>query len=261
MLRRLHGQLGDFPLAHQRTFGYQGAANTARDGGRHRCIAQVDACGFHGGLGRCQIGFGLLLGGHGRGVVLFADGIGFHQGLVAIGQGCGLGQRGFGACYRGLCALQCGAVGRSIDFEQRLAGLDVAALTEQSLEQDARDASTDFGGARGLDAARQFSDQGHIRGLGDNHAHLGRGRFTACMAGWLVALATGCQCQERCQSQCANHRTAECKRRGEAVHGHPHGRESEQPYGWMGQIRTKIGLCTKCKGRVSQEIIHTYANV
>ena len=86
-----HGQLRRFALPDQRAFGHQRAANAARNRGRHRGVAQRDARRLHIGFGHGDIGGGLLLRGHGVGVFLLADGVGFDQRLVAFGQGGGLG--------------------------------------------------------------------------------------------------------------------------------------------------------------------------
>ena len=125
-----------FALPDQRAFGHQRAADAARDRRRHAGVVQVDAAGLHGGFANGHIGLGLLVGGHGIGVLLLADGIGRQQRLVAVGQRLGLDQVGLGAGQRGLGALQGSGVGRSVNGEQRLPGLDIAAFAEQALLHD-----------------------------------------------------------------------------------------------------------------------------
>ena len=104
------GQFGGIALPHQRAFSDQRAANTARNRRRHGGIAQRDAGGLHIGLAHGHIGSRLFFGGHGVGIVLLADGIGFDQRLVALGQRGGLGQIGLGTRLTGLGAGNSGSV-------------------------------------------------------------------------------------------------------------------------------------------------------
>ena len=144
-------------------------------------MPQVDARVAHGGGACGHIGLGLLLRGHGVGVVLLAHGLCLHQRLVATGQRTGLRQVGLGTRQLRLGALQRGLVGCGVNAEQHLPSLHVAAFLKEPLLQDARGARPDLRHARGLQAARQFGLQAHVAGLHGQHAHFGR-RHLACAA-------------------------------------------------------------------------------
>ena len=169
-----YGQLGGLRRTDQRAFGDQRLANTARDGRGDRGIGQADARGFHGGLGGAQVGFSLALRGDQRGVFLLADGVGFHQRLVAFDLGRGLGQIGLGLGDAGLGAFHGGAVGGSVDLVQHLAGLHFAAFTEQALQHHSVHAGTHLRHTGSAHAAGQFGLQGDGLGRYGDYTHFSR---------------------------------------------------------------------------------------
>ena len=84
-----------------RADGEQRSADAARDGGGDGGELQVDARGFQGGAGLCDLCGGLARAGLGVGVILLRDRFDLRQRAVAFGQRTG----GLGI---GLCALQIG---------------------------------------------------------------------------------------------------------------------------------------------------------
>ena len=149
------GQLCGITLANQCTFGHQSAANSARDGGCHAGVAQVDVGIGDGSLACCNLCQSSLLIGDRRIVFLLADGVGFYQRLVATCCGRGLGQIGFGLRQSCLCTLQIGAIRRVVDLEKGLSSLDIRALLEQALLHNTCSACAYLGNARWLQATRQ----------------------------------------------------------------------------------------------------------
>ena len=135
----------------QRTFGDQGAPDTAGDRRQHARIDQVDPRRLHRRLRLQRRGNGIV-------VVLFADRIGFGQGLVALRE---RPSRSFGRHG----AVVSGFVGRRIDLIQLLARLDLAALNEQPLQDDAVHLRSHVGRAQGVCSSGQLSRDWHRLGL------------------------------------------------------------------------------------------------
>ena len=114
-----------------------------------------------------QRGFRLQAVGHGGVVFLAAYGLFVDQLLVAIGDRLGRTQVGFGAFQRRV-------IDRRIDLIQLLAGLDVTAFLEQTLENDAVDLRANFGNAERAGTTRQLGGQGKGLRLQGNDADLRR---------------------------------------------------------------------------------------
>ncbi|MNS68658.1 hypothetical protein D3C72_1019420 [compost metagenome] len=190
-------QLGHLALAHQCTFGHQGAADAARDGGGHRGIAQVDAGVGDSCLARCNLCLSSFFVGDCHVIVLLADGVGFHQRLVAA---CGRGR----LCQRCLCLCQCrlgafqtGAVRRIVDLEQDLACLHVGAFLEGALLQDACNTSANLRNTEGLQTAWQIRHDGNAPELDGQHADFWWRGCALRGVLFLFLVATGCQ-NKRC---------------------------------------------------------------
>jgi len=187
----------------ERAFGHQRAADAAGDRRFDARHLEVDASRLHRGLAGRDIGLGHLLRRQGVGVVLLAERLRRGQRLVTLGGGLGLGQIGAGAGQLRAGGVQRRLVGRGVDQEQGLAGLDFAALAELALQHDAVDAGSHLGHAQRLHPARQLALQGHHLGLDRDHADLRRWR--ACGRAGGVLGAAGRQ-----------HQAAQGKRGGDA---------------------------------------------
>ena len=218
-----HGQRGAavLLLVDQRALGHQRAADAAGDRRRHRGIPQVDAGRAHRRLAGGHLRLGRFFGGHGGVVLLLAHGVGGHQRLVARGRGTGLRQLGLRLRQLGLGTLQHCFIGRGVDAEQGLPGLDVAALGEHALLQDAGDARAHLGHARGLQPSGQLGGQVDGAGLHRQHRHFRRRHAAAgagrC-AGARLLVATGGQRQQGNEAQ--RRQTARQRGGGGLVFGH-----------------------------------------
>ena len=172
-------QLGGFGCADQRALGHQRLSDTPGNRGVDRRVVQIDLCRLRCGLGRGQVGFGLLLGGDQGGVFLLAHRIGFHQRLVALHLGAGLGQIGLALGDAGLGAVQRGAVNGRVNLVQLLPGTDLATLMEQAFQNHPIDPCTHLRHPHRTHTAWQFGLQRHGF-IGDGH-HADGGRR---LAGW-----------------------------------------------------------------------------
>ena len=150
------GKLGGLAGADQRAFGNQCAADAARDGRGHVGVARIDLCDLYGRAVGRHVGLGLLLRGDHVDIFLLADGVRFHQRLVALRLRRGLGQVGLRLAECCLGAGKRRLVGRRIDLVQHLAGLDFAAFCEQALEHHAVDAGAHLGHADRFHPAGQL---------------------------------------------------------------------------------------------------------
>ncbi|MNM60594.1 hypothetical protein D3C81_718830 [compost metagenome] len=150
-----HGHRLGLGIADQRAFGDRRSTDTTGQWRVDLGVAHID-------LGRLQRGFRLQAVGHGRVVFLAAHGLFVDQLLVAIGNRLGRTQVGFGAFLGRF-------IDRWIDLIQLLAGLDVAAFLEQTLENDAVDLRTNLGNAVRAGAPRQIrGERKRLRLKGDD---------------------------------------------------------------------------------------------
>ena len=173
----LHGRhVRGFALADQRAFRDHRAADAAVDGRTHARIVEIELHARHVGLARGDIGLRLaerrdrdlilrLRGGLARDQLL--DPLGLLFGLIV--HGLRLGERGFGR--------------RELDFElhrvdaiEHIAGLDVGALRERSLQDNSCDACAYLGNTGRRDAAGKLADVRPRRRLQGDDAHLRRSR-------------------------------------------------------------------------------------
>ena len=164
----------------QRPGGHGRASDASVDGRGDARVFQIDL----GALERCATGrdFGLclLVGGDRVVVGLGADGLDLDQFGIALGaHACGLGI-GFGACYRGAGAVDLGGVGRGVDLIEQFAALDLGALGESPLFDDAADLRPDLGNHVGRGAPGQLGADRNRRGADFDHGHFG---------GWCAAVA------------------------------------------------------------------------
>jgi hypothetical protein len=187
------GEQGGFTLADQCTFGHLGAANAPGNGRAHFGVTQVQACGFHAGLGRALVGLGALQGSLGHIEVLLADRIDLHQWLVALDRGLRLEQLRLGAGQFALGTGQGGLERCRVDLEQQVAGLDVGAFLEGAFEHDAGDPSAYFGDPYRLDTAWQLGDHGERLGLDGQHVDLARWRLTPSLLAFIAAGQADCR--------------------------------------------------------------------
>ena len=184
----------------ERALGHLGLADAAGDGGLDIGVGEVDAGAVHRCPGRGDLGLGLLPGGLGLDLVLVADRLAVHQLAVAFGLEPGRILRGLGPGQGGAGGVKGGLVHGRIDLVEQLAGLDLGALLEMTLEDDAAHLRPHFGDAEGRGAAGQLLAQADALGREGNHLHLGRAAGRG--AGLLVpAPAAGQQQagQEECQ--------------------------------------------------------------
>ena len=121
----------------QRALGDQRLADASSDGRGHVGVAEVDRGVVLRGLGGGHGGLGLAVRRHGVVVFLLADRIGLDQRRVAIGQHLGAEQIGLRLLELGGGPIVGRLVRRRIDLEEQLLLLDVAALLESDLLDDA----------------------------------------------------------------------------------------------------------------------------
>ena len=176
------GQLRCLALPNQRAFSDQGPANAARNRRGDRRITEVDTSRLHVGFGHGHVGLGLPLGGNRVGVFLFANGVCLDQGLVALCKSRCLKQVSLGFGLARFCAgAQC-CVRGSVNREQRLPGLDITALAEQSFLQNTRNARPNLRNAGRFKPTRQLGDQTHITQSNGNNTDF---------SGWWLAARPG----------------------------------------------------------------------
>ncbi len=156
------GERGGLIGGDQRPFRDQRAADAARDRRQHSGVDQIDACRFHRRL-RLQVR------GHGIVVILLADRIRFGQRLVAFRERPGGSIRRDGAVVTGL-------VGRRVDLIELLPCLDVAALDEQPLQNDAVDLRSHVGGTVARHASGKLGGDRHRLSLHGDDRDLRRRR-------------------------------------------------------------------------------------
>ena len=157
----------------QGAFRDQRLADAARDGRSDVGVAQVDGRVVLRGLGGRHGGVGLAERRHGVVVFLLADGVGLDQRRIAVSQQLGAEEIRLRLLELRRRLIVGGLIGRRIDLEQQLVFLDVAALLEGDLLDDAGHARTDLRIAHGIHAARQFGNDGSTLRLHGNDADLG----------------------------------------------------------------------------------------
>ena len=117
-----------------------------------------------------------FLAGEGGVVLGLARGGAGEQLLQPVGLLAGQHQGRLLAGQRGLGAGKLDLVGRRVDLVEDVAFLDLAALLEQALDHEARDAGAHLGDAHRRDAARQVAQVGDRLGLHCDEADLRHGR-------------------------------------------------------------------------------------
>ena len=187
-------------LHHQRAFADQRRADHAIDRGADRGVAQIELGARDFRLASLDLGFGLPHA---------ADGF-F---IFGVGGGALAGQRrnatrllrrlvecrnGLGE--RRLAGLHFDLERPRIDPVERIAGLDLAALVEQALDDDAGNPRTHVGNPGRRDAPRQFAHQRARLGSHGDNADFGIGRLCCCDCGERL-IASGKKRRHRSQHQ------------------------------------------------------------
>ena len=157
----------------QRALGDQRLADASSDGRGHVGVAEVDRGVVLRGLGGGHGGLGLAVRRHGVVVFLLADRIGLDQRRVAIGQHLGAEQIGLRLLELGGGLIVGRLVRRRIDLEEQLLLLDVAALLESDLLDDAGHPRADLRIADRIDTAGQLRHDRRALGLDRDDADLG----------------------------------------------------------------------------------------
>ncbi len=197
MVARLVGVV----LHHQRAFADQRGADDAVDRRADRRVIEIEFGARDVGLAPLDIGRRLALGSYG----FFVLGLG--RGLLA-------GQRGDAPRVQRslfehrLCLGERGFVGLHLDFKrtridlvERIAGLDLAALTKGTLGYDAGDARTHVGDTGRRDATRQFAHHRTCLRLDGDDADIGR-RGRGGSGGDVRFVASRQQRRHRSDRQC-----------------------------------------------------------
>ena len=173
-------------VADQRAFGHGGFADAAGDRGGHLGVRQVDARGFHGGLGGHHGGIRLLQRGDGVVVVLLTDVAGTQQWLVAVYRHARDGSAGLCFGQIAFCAVVAGLIGGRIDLVQGRPGLDIAAFNEIALQDDAADLRANFGDTIRSGTARKIGSDVERLGLQGHHAHFRSLLVGALLLGFFI---------------------------------------------------------------------------
>ena len=154
------GETGGLVLHHQRAFAHQRGADDAADRRTDRCIIEIESGACDVGLAAADLGLGLALGPDG----LFVLGLGRRalagQRRDAPRMLCGEIERSHRLVQRGFARLQFHLERLGVDPVQRIAGLHLGALLEQTFDDDAGDARANFRNPGGRDPARQFAHEG-----------------------------------------------------------------------------------------------------
>jgi len=205
---RDRGQRRGLVCRDQRPHRHLGLAGDTGNGAGDRGMVQVDLRRCQIGLRRRQRGLGprdRRLGGFQRG----CSGRAALQGAVTARCRAGGGKLCLGARNGRTGRSQRGPVGRILDPEHRIAGLQRGARLIEYLDDGPADARADVGLFKCDRAPRQGADIGHILDLQRNDAHLGRPPRPAGRPA-LRHHQTGCQhhhqgCGGRCQESGSSH--------------------------------------------------------
>ena len=154
------GETGGLVLHHQRAFAHQRGADDAADRRTDRRVIEIEFRAGDVGLAAADLGLGLALGRDG----LFVLGLG-RRALAGQRRDAprmlrGEIERSHRLVQRGLARLQFHLERLGVDPVQRIAGRHLGALLEQTFDDDAGDARTDFRNPGGRDPAGQFANEG-----------------------------------------------------------------------------------------------------